>query len=62
MEYYIEIDNEKQGPYSLKELSQRKIIATTLVMPTDTQQWIPAWQIEELRPILEGKGARFTLR
>ena len=24
-------------------------------MPTDTQQWIPAWQIEELRPILEGK-------
>ena len=55
MEYYIEIDNEKQGPYSLKELSQRKIIATTLVMPTDTQQWIPAWQIEELRPILEGK-------
>ena len=38
MEYYIEIDNKKQGPYSLKELSQRKIIATTLVMPTDTQQ------------------------
>lgn len=54
MEYFINIDNEKRGPYSLNELAKRKIQATTLVMPTDTQQWIPAWQIEELRTILEG--------
>lgn len=54
MEYFINIDNEKRGPYSLNELAERKIQATTLVMPTDTQQWIPAWQIEELRTILVG--------
>ena len=33
MEYYISIDNEKQGPYSLQELEERGIQATTLVMP-----------------------------
>ena len=54
MEYFINIDNEKRGPYSLNELAERKIQATTLVMPTDTLQWTPAWQIEELRTILVG--------
>ena len=54
MEYFINIDNEKRGSYSLNELAERKIQATTLVMPTDTQQRIPAWQIEELRTILVG--------
>lgn len=55
MEYYISIDNEKRGPYSLKELAERNIQDTTLVMPADGTEWIPAWQIEELRTILEDK-------
>lgn len=55
MEYYISIDNEKRGPYSLNELAERNIQATTLVMPTDGTDWVPAWQIEELRTLLEGK-------
>ena len=54
MEYFINIDNKKRGPYSRNELAESKIQATTLVMSTDTQQWIPAWQIEELRTILVG--------
>ena len=31
MEYYINVDNKKQGPYNLKELAERKIEATTLL-------------------------------
>ena len=57
MEYYISIDNEKQGPYSLQELEERSIQATTLVMPAGGTRWIPAWQIEELRRILEGNAS-----
>lgn len=53
MEYYISADNEKRGPYSLRELAGRKLQATTLVMPDDGTQWIPAWQIKELRTLLE---------
>lgn len=55
MEYYIIIDNEKRGPYSLNELSERNLEATTLVMAADGTEWLPAWQIEELRAVLEGK-------
>lgn len=51
MEYYININNEKRGPYTLQELRQRNITAETLVMAADSNQWQAAWQIEELRNI-----------
>lgn len=53
MEYYIKINNEKKGPYSLNELVERKINATTLIMPTDGIEWIPANHVDELRPLLD---------
>ena len=49
MEYYIKINEEKRGPYSLNELAERKLDETSLVMPTDGVEWVPANQIEELR-------------
>ena len=55
MEYYIKINEEKRGPYSLNELAERKLDATTLVMPTDGVKWVPANQIEELRTLFESK-------
>jgi len=55
MEYYIKINEEKRGPYSLNELAERKLDATTLVMPTDGVEWVPADQIEELRTLFESK-------
>lgn len=55
MEYYIKINEEKRGPYSLNELAERKLDATTLVMPTDGVEWAPADQIEELRTLFENK-------
>lgn len=55
MEYYIKINEEKRGPYSLNELAERKLDATTLVMPTDGVEWVPADQIEELHTLFENK-------
>lgn len=52
MEYYININNEKRGPYNIQELGQRGINATTLVMEVNSDKWVPAWQIEELRDLL----------
>ncbi|TXJ63023.1 DUF4359 domain-containing protein [Prevotella brunnea] len=56
MEYFISIDNEKRGPYTMKELAERGLDATTLVMPVDKNAWTPAWQIDELRQILMNKS------
>ena len=55
MEYYIKINEEKRGPYSLNELAERKLDETSLVMPTDGVEWAPANQIEELRTLFENK-------
>lgn len=52
MEYYLSAGNEKRGPYSVAELAARGIGAESLVMPTDSGVWTPAWQVEELRPII----------
>ncbi|MBQ7421118.1 MAG: DUF4339 domain-containing protein [Prevotella sp.] len=51
MEFYVSINNEKRGPYSIEELRLRNISAETLVMAEGTDQWIPAWQVEILRPL-----------
>ena len=57
MEYYIKINEEKRGPYSLKELAECKLDETSLVMPTDGVEWVPANQIEELRTLFESKAS-----
>lgn len=60
MEYYISINNEKRGPYSIEELGGRNITAETLVMPENSQQWVAAWTIEELRPLLLKQQTNLT--
>ena len=57
MEYYIKINEEKRGPYSLNELAERKLDESSLVMPTDGVEWVPANQIEELRTLFESKDS-----
>lgn len=52
MEYYISVNNNKRGPYSIEELRARGISSETLVMADGTDQWVPAWQVEELRPVI----------
>lgn len=53
MEYYLCVNNEKRGPYTVNELAQRTLTAETLVMAEDADQWVPAWQVEALRPYIQ---------
>lgn len=56
MEYYVSINNEKRGPYSVEELRARGITAETLLMADNGEEyWQAAWQIEEIRPIINNK-------
>lgn len=57
MEYYISINNSKRGPYSVEELKARGLKSATLVMAEGSSQWIPAWQVDELRHIIEASEA-----
>ena len=38
MEYYISVNNDKRGPYSISELKARGISSETLVMADGTEQ------------------------
>lgn len=51
MQYFIVINDVQQGPFSIDELRQRNITSDTLVWAEGMPQWIPAWQVEELRPL-----------
>lgn len=52
MEYFISVGNDKRGPYSKEELKARGITSMALVMPEGSDNWIPAWQIEDLRDVI----------
>ena len=53
MNYYIYVNNEQQGPYSLDELRSRHITQETLVWCEGMARWTPAWQVYELRTLFE---------
>lgn len=52
MKYYIAVNNERQGPYSIEELARKGINADTLVWAKNMIDWQPASSIDELRPIV----------
>lgn len=51
MKYFIIVNDAQQGPYTVEELRQRNIASETLVWAEGMQQWTPAWQVEELKPL-----------
>lgn len=58
MTYFIIINHQQAGPYTLEELFDRHITSDTLVWAEGMANWTPAWQIEELRDILKGIDPR----
>ena len=44
MNYFIIVNDTQQGPYTIEELRQRHIDASTLVWAEGMAQWTPAWQ------------------
>lgn len=54
MSYFIIVNNIQQGPFTLDELRLHGLSSDTLVWAEGMPQWTPAWQVAELRPLLEG--------
>lgn len=52
MNYFIVKDGKQQGPYTPAELQARHITSDTLVMIVGTDQWVPAWRVDELKAIV----------
>lgn len=57
MQYFIIINDVQQGPFSLEELRARHITSDTLVWAEGMAQWMPAWQVDELKPLIYGQPA-----
>jgi hypothetical protein len=51
--YYIEQNGKSQGPYSLEELKEQKIIGNTLVWKDGNPDWKIADEFEELKSIIK---------
>ena len=49
--YFIVVDNEQAGPYSIEELQNLKIKKDSLVWKDGLENWIEAESIEELKHI-----------
>ncbi len=50
-QYFIVRNGEQQGPFSIEELRQQGITSETLVWAEGMDQWMAAWQVDELRDI-----------
>lgn len=57
MRYFIIINNVQQGPFSFEELHRHSITSDTLVWTEGMAQWLPAWQIDELKPLFYGRSS-----
>jgi uncharacterized membrane protein YhaH (DUF805 family) len=51
--YFYSIDNEKQGPFSIEELSDKNITDETLIWFEGLEDWTPAKEVEKIIAILE---------
>ena len=55
MDFFIIKDSKQRGPYSIEQLAEMGITSGTLVWREGLGTWKPAWQVDELRAILDGK-------
>ncbi len=59
-QYFIVKNGEQQGPYSLEQLRQQGITSETLVWAEGMDQWMAAWQVSELRDIINHRQSAAT--
>ena len=57
MNYFIIENGAQQGPFSVNELQMKGISSETLVWTEGMTDWTPAWQIDELRAIVNSQTA-----
>lgn len=52
MDFYLLINNSKQGPYSIEELASKDLSPSTMVWTQGYTDWKPAKQVPELHNLL----------
>lgn len=57
MYYFILVNNQQQGPYSVSELRSRALTPETLVWAAGMEQWRPACQVDELRVLFQSAAS-----
>ena len=55
MEYFVYENGTQTGPFTVEQLRERGLRSDVLVWAEGMEQWQPAWKIQELRDIIEGK-------
>lgn len=53
MDFFIIINGQQEGPFTIAQLAEKKITSETLVWREGMKDWQPAWMVSELRYILE---------
>lgn len=59
-QYYIAINNQPTGPYTIDQLRQMNITPASLVWANGMPEWITAGEVDELRTQLFGMPPRTT--
>ncbi|PTL33324.1 hypothetical protein C7120_01480 [Prevotella sp. oral taxon 376] len=52
MKYFINENNQQAGPFSIYELKDKGLASDTLVWAEGMKDWMPAWQVDELKNFL----------
>lgn len=52
MKFFVILNNQQEGPYTIAQLAERGISSETLVWKEGMKDWQPAWTVSELRYIL----------
>lgn len=55
MKFFVILNNQQEGPYTIAQLAEKGISSETLVWKEGMKDWQPAWTIPELRYILNEK-------
>lgn len=52
MKFFVILNNQQEGPYTIAQLAEKGISSETLVWKEGMKDWQPAWTVSELRYIL----------
>ena len=59
MKFFVILNNQQEGPYTIAQLAEMGISSETLVWKEGMKDWQPAWTISELRYILNEKTNKY---
>ena len=58
--YYIVIEDQQKGPYTLEELKEQEISSSLLVWNESMEDWTEARNVSELKDIFQKNSTTYT--